>query len=460
MMPSSKTWLAALAAASLTTGTAHAVDLIAIGKMSATARDFSQQSGLLENGVPGDLLGGLGSGLAWAGGNVFLALPDRGPNALTWNATIDNTTSYIPRFHTLTLDLQATPDAVNGLPFTLRPTLKATTLLFSRVPLNYGGVVAGHKATPDLNRPSRQYFSGRSDNFDPATSSSDTRDARFDPEGIRLSANGRFVYITDEYGPYLYQFDRDTGARIRAIALPANLAVAHKSASGASEISGNSLGRVANKGMEGLAISPDGKKLYGFVQSPLIEDGGDGGRMNRIVEVDLETEVTRQYAYDNYLADKKKTYNSSELLALNDHELLVLERDGKGLGDDSDAVVKRVYKIDLAGATDVSALVGEAQLLPHALPKTLFLDIVAKLTAAGLTVDQIPAKLEGMAFGEDVVVNGGVRHTLYIANDNDYLATSPKKGKSNPNQWFVFTFTEADLAGSALVNQRWTRGVR
>lgn len=83
MMPSSKTWLAALAAASLTTGTAHAVDLIAIGKMSATARDFSQQSGLLENGVPGDLLGGLGSGLAWAGGNVFLALPDRGPNALT-----------------------------------------------------------------------------------------------------------------------------------------------------------------------------------------------------------------------------------------------------------------------------------------------------------------------------------------------------------------------------------------
>jgi hypothetical protein len=34
------------------------------------------------------------------------------------------------------------------------------------------------------------------------------------------------------------------------------------------------------------------------------------------------------------------------LLALNDHELLVLERDGKGLGDDS----KAFNKIDLAGA--------------------------------------------------------------------------------------------------------------
>jgi len=29
--------------------------------------------------------------------------------------------------------------------------------------------------------------------------------------------------------------------------------------------------------MEGLAIAPDGKTLFGFVQGPLIEDGGDGG---------------------------------------------------------------------------------------------------------------------------------------------------------------------------------------
>ena len=139
------------------------------------------------------------------------------------------------------------------------------------------------------------------------------------------------------------------------------------------------------------------KKLFGFVQSPLIEDGGDGGRANRIVVIDLETEQVRQYVYDNYLADKAKAFNSSELLALNDHELLVLERDGKGLGDDSKAAVTRIYKIDLAGAQDVSAQSGEAALLPKAVSKTLFLDIFAKLTAAGLTPEQIPAKIEGMA---------------------------------------------------------------
>jgi hypothetical protein len=455
-----RTLLAAAAAAICTfTLPAHAVDLVAIGTVSSDQRDHSGQSGLLESGLPGDLLGGMGSGLAWAGGNTFLALPDRGPNATEWNASVDNTTSYIPRFHTIALDLLPARDTARNLPMTLSVSVNATTLLSSRSPLVYGAPVAGYTAVPAINSASRKYFTGRSDNFDPATLSASARDARFDPEGIRVSANGRFVFISDEYGPYLYQFHRDSGERVRAISLPAKLAVAHKSAQGAVEISGNTRGRVANKGMEGLAISPDGKMLFGFVQSPLIEDGGDGGRFNRIVAVNLETGQLAEYAYDNFLADKSKTYNSSELLALNEHELLVLERDGKGLGDNSVAVVKRIYKLDLAGAMDVSGLSGAAALAPHAVPKTLFLDIVSKLTQAGITTDLIPAKLEGMAFGDDIVVDGVTRHTLYVTNDNDYLSVAPG-GKPNPNQFFVFTFTQQDLGGSAFVNQSLTGGVR
>jgi hypothetical protein len=438
---------------------ARAVDLLAIGQVDGSLSDLSGLSTSLENGVRADLLGGMGSGLAWAGGNVFLALPDRGPNAVTWNAGLDNTTSYVPRFHTLQMDLLPQPDARSGLPWTLRVQLLRSTLLYSPAPLHYGSVVEGYAAEPALNRPGRHYFSGRSDNFDADSSSADVRDARFDPEGIRVARQGRSVFISDEYGPYLYEFDRETGARKRAIRLPQNLAAPFKSATGAAEISGNTRGRVANKGMEGLAISPDGRKLFGFVQSPLIQDGGDGGRANRIVEVDLETEVVRQYAYDNFAADKAKAFNSSEVLALNDHELLVLERDGKGLGDDSKAAVKRIYKVDLKGAEDVSALEGAATLLARAPQKTLFLDIFAKLTAAGLKAEEIPAKLEGMAFGEDVVVGAQLRHTLYIANDNDFLAVTPG-GKANPNQWFVFSFGDEDLQGSAFVAQRFTASDR
>ncbi len=341
------------------------------------------------------------------------------------------------------------PVADGNLPFTLTPQLTATTTLYSRDALVYG------PAVPPGNRKGHAYFSGRSDNFDPATDSLSPLDARFDPEAIRVSRNGKKVYITDEYGPYVYEFSRETGKRTGVFALPdSTFAVAAKSPLGATEISGNTRGRVANKGMEGLAISPDGKTLFGFVQSPLIQDGGDGGRANRIVEIDIASGTVNQYAYDNFIGEAlNKAYNSSEILAINSHEFLVLERDGKGLGDGSVAVVKRLYKVDLAGAEDVSGLEGATALLAKAPAKTLFADLRAIMNAAGIDDAHIPAKIEGIAFGEDVVVDGVTKHTLYVGNDNDFLAVAPG-GLPNPNLFFVFAFDDADLAGSVYEPQQ------
>ena len=60
----------------------------------------------------------------------------------------------------------------------------------------------------------------------------------------------------------------------------------------ATEISGNTRGRVANKGMEGLAITPDGKTLVGIMQNALIQDAAQGksqGKLLRIVTWDVAT---------------------------------------------------------------------------------------------------------------------------------------------------------------------------
>src|SRR5262245_1454158 len=100
--------LALAMAATLALGhSAHAeIELIATSKISGTYTDMATETATpLESGVLGNRLGGLGSGFTYAGGNTFLALPDRGPNAVSYNAAIDNTTSFIPRFHTFTMNL-------------------------------------------------------------------------------------------------------------------------------------------------------------------------------------------------------------------------------------------------------------------------------------------------------------------------------------------------------------------
>src|SRR5262249_14553682 len=145
------------------------VDLVAIGSISGTYEDLSAEtSAQLENGVPGNRLGGMGSSIAYAGCSRFLALPDRGPNAVPYNSAIDDTVSYINRFHTLHLSL-APSDAGSALPFTLTPFVTRTTLLSSKSPLVYGsggglGVGNGAHALNDVHP--TPYFTGPSDNFD------------------------------------------------------------------------------------------------------------------------------------------------------------------------------------------------------------------------------------------------------------------------------------------------------
>jgi outer membrane protein assembly factor BamB len=448
----------------------RAVDLIAIGTVSGTYEDFATETAApLESGVPGNRLGGIGSGLAYAGGTTFLALPDRGPNATLFNPLVDDTTTYIPRYHTLNLSLAPSFDPATGLPFTLTPMLLDTMLLSSPTPLVYSsgaglgfqidGVTPIGSGAPALNAVDHTfYFSGRSDNFDPTSPSTNPNNARLDSEGIRVSNDGRFVFISDEYGPYVYAFNRATGKRIRSYVLPENLAVTTLSAHGDTEINvtNNPVGRVANKGMEGLAITPDGTLLVGIMQANLEQDAKG---MLRIVTIAIGSGETHEYAYK--LTDGSGV---SEIVAVNNHQFLADERDGAGLGDKplltdtaSAAKFKKLYLIDLNGATDVTQVFALTPSNVVNVAKTPFLDIVSKLTAAGIDAKLIPAKLEGVAFGQDVIIGNAVKHTLYVSNDNDFQATvaDPLKLPAdttrglvfNPNKFFVFAFSDSELPG-------------
>ena len=63
----------------------------------------------------------------------------------------------------------------------------------------------------------------------------------------------------------------------------------------------------------------------------------------------------------------------------------------------------------------------------------------------------LPAKLEGITFGQDVVLNGATKHTLYLSSDNDFLASFVLDDHlqahvfDNPSKVFVFDFDQSDL---------------
>jgi len=111
--------------------------LLAVGSLTksraGTNADLSGLTYNLENHDPANLLGGLGSGIAYDSGKKFLLLPDRGPNAVIFDAAIDNTVSYVNRFHTVRMDLDRNP--AGPLAFTLTARLHDTTLLWNRNPL-------------------------------------------------------------------------------------------------------------------------------------------------------------------------------------------------------------------------------------------------------------------------------------------------------------------------------------
>ena len=376
-----------------------AVALLGVGSLPASATDLSGLTGTLESGVAKNLLS-VGSGLAYTGqGSRFIAVPDRGPNANPYNTAVDDTTSFQARMHEIDVSISGS---------TVTPTVTKTTLFSNELGVPLTGLSSGFDAT------------------------NSSASIRFDPEGVRVSRDGQSVFVSDEYGPFVYQFDRNSGRRLRVLNVPDKFKITAPNPRGATEISGNTSGRVSNRGMEGLAITPDGSTLVGIMQNPLAQDGGRNGLNVRMLVIDLASGTSKELIYplDN------RSYGVNELVAINSSEFLAVERDGAaGVA----AVAKRIYKINIAAATDVSAI---ATLPLTGLPvgtvaatKALFIDLLNP--AFGLAGASFPEKIEGLAIGP-ALPDG--RISLIVTNDNDFLA-------ANPNNFYVFALDRADLAG-------------
>lgn len=167
-----------------------------------------------------------------------------------------------------------------------------------------------------------------------------------DCEGMAIAPDGSF-WISDEYGPHILHVDA-TGKTIERIN-------PFGSGTGGRSIPKVFATRRANRGMEGLTITPDGKTLVGMMQFPLFNPSSaaiSGSLLIRIITFDIATAATKQYVY---VMDAANLQAVSEIAAITNTTFMVIERDAEFPTEANKAtVVKKIYKIDISGATDVS----------------------------------------------------------------------------------------------------------
>jgi hypothetical protein len=279
-----------------------------------------------------------------------------------------------------------------------------------------------------------------------APSPSNVLGQAFDPEGIVITKAGTLL-VSDEYGPSVKEFSR-SGELLRSFTTPANL-VPRNAGSGVPNFAGdagNTAGKRTNRGLEGLAISPDGKFAYAMLQSAMLDEGGGSGVLSRIVKFDIASGLAvAQYAYE--MKRSGQGQGTSALVAINDTEFYVIERNNRGVGIGAEFATadKEVFRINLRGASDVSAMDLDAPgaVFTKVQKSARILDLDANTLAA--LGNKSPEKWEGLAIGPRL--NNG-SYLLLAGSDNDYSVT---QDATSGTQYDVYLrFGDADPYASSI----------
>lgn len=381
---------AKLVAASLAPSNAPSnlgVEFLGMTAFDGKASDGSGLDSALEDQSPANRLGGF-SAIEYTGeGDRFVLLADRGAG--------DGAVSFPCRMHTV--DLRIGSRTNKNETCELEAEFVSTTLLTASDSSQLNGSAA--TAIADRSQPKDQVWHA------------------LDPEGIRRWQGG--FLVSDEYGPHVGTFSL-TGQMTSEWKLPASRSygILPKDAVAV----GSAFGCFDNKGLEGLAVTPMETTVWASYQSSLLQDGElEGskcrGDLVRWIAFNTDGQRIREVAYP---LDHRAS-GISELLAVDENRLLVLERDSKG---GSLAKTKRIFLADIRGSSDVSSVEAlpsdKDRLLDSEQPirlvqKRPLINLMDWLVELG---DAATAeKPEGLAWGKPLPDG---RRTLWICWDNDF----------------------------------------
>jgi hypothetical protein len=374
----------------------------------------------LGNGIN---LGGF-SGLTHLRGdpaNVFYSVTDRGPNGSVKVNGVSQTAFPLPKFTPTIVKIEVVGNSIN---------------ILQQIPLKLP------QGTDPIT--GTQYISGISNiaGLDEAPYDTAGHPLPYDPygldtEGIAYSSKTDTFWVSEEYRPSLVEVTRDGTILHRLV--PEGEASLFQNAPDVpilDTLPAILAKRVQNKGLEGVAISPDGHKLFAGMQGPLANPTDATSRILRLVQIDLKTlTTTAEYAYltpDGSLysppVDQNKIF-ISDLSAVDSNTLLVDERDSKN-------AIKNVVKINLKNATNILDFTTYQGNTPEQMT-------VDDLQQAGIVSPDRSVVLDLLQFGYPFQKVEGltlVGKDISVVNDNDFDI-----GGTDPTQLWTFEIPESDL---------------
>lgn len=434
--------------------------IVGMGRVAAGTRDFNNDSIGAFSGMDINLKTWRKTAAGYTG--TLFGLPDRGPNGIGSVSFSD----YAGRLNIYSMTFN---------PYTGTANLPAATSSQNQLVLTQtGGLFL------------RDFNNNVTTGFDPGTgpgsvitqngiplpgltSGPAAGKISLDPEGVRFLSDRSF-YVSDEYGANVYYFDG--AGRLQGVIRPP-AALLPRDASGS--LSYSSLvdpvtGRRPNQGLEGMAVTPDGKKLVTLLQSATIQDstGNQQDRTNtRLMIYDISGTRTPTTPIADYVVQlpiytlnggggaPNRTAAQSELLALNGTQFLMLSRDGLGLGlTTGNSVFKSVMLVDTTGATNLAGGNFETTTTPispggvlnptirpvqqmqlvnmlNATQLAKFGENLNNVTPTRLTLSE---KWEGMALVPVLEEGAPQDFFLFVGNDNDFLSTACRVNNEDCSQ--------------------------
>ncbi len=251
-----------------------------------------------------------------------------------------------------------------------------------------------------------------------------------DFESIRVDPSDGSIWYTSEgnrtlgFNPQIYHASKK-GAFLNSFKVPDAFLI-HKKPD---------LGIRKNQALEASSWTPDGQFFWTALEGPLLQDGpapnAQESGFTRLTQYTRKGTIVGEYVYPLSSVPEHDTQNILdqngvvEMLAINAHQFLVLERANLHETHAPEHYSCRIYQIDTSVATNIhpSASLLDASFIPVSKKLVLNLDT--------LDLKQI-GNFEGIAFGP--TLSDGHRSLVLVSNN-----TFNSKGLT---QFFVFEVTQ------------------